>query len=53
VVAGAVGYRQAAQFAKAFRRHHGARVYFTRREPAHGERCSDFYVSAPRSVWRC
>ena len=24
VVAGAVGYRQAAQFAKAFRRHHGA-----------------------------
>ena len=23
-VAGAVGYRQAAQFAKAFRRHHGA-----------------------------
>jgi AraC family transcriptional regulator of adaptative response / methylphosphotriester-DNA alkyltransferase methyltransferase len=34
-VAGAVGYRQAAQFAKAFRRHHGAPPSAFR---GHGER---------------
>jgi len=35
VVAGAVGYRQAAQFAKVFRRHHGTSPSNFRREP-HG-----------------
>jgi AraC family transcriptional regulator, regulatory protein of adaptative response / methylphosphotriester-DNA alkyltransferase methyltransferase len=35
VVAGAVGYRQAAQFAKVFRRHHGAAPSEFRRQP-HG-----------------
>jgi AraC family transcriptional regulator, regulatory protein of adaptative response / methylphosphotriester-DNA alkyltransferase methyltransferase len=35
VVAGAVGYRQAAQFAKVFRRHHGTSPSSFRREP-HG-----------------
>jgi len=33
VVAGAVGYRQAAQFAKVFRRHHGAAPSQFRRHP--------------------
>jgi AraC family transcriptional regulator, regulatory protein of adaptative response / methylphosphotriester-DNA alkyltransferase methyltransferase len=33
VVAGAVGYRQAAQFAKVFRRHHGAPPSEFRRQP--------------------
>ncbi len=33
VVAGAVGYRQAAQFAKVFRRHHGAAPSEFRRQP--------------------
>jgi len=33
VVAGAVGYRQAAQFAKVFRRHHGVSPSRFRREP--------------------
>jgi len=33
VVAGAVGYRQAAQFAKVFRRHHGAAPSEFRRRP--------------------
>jgi len=33
VVAGAVGYRQAAQFAKVFRRHHGAAPSEFRRHP--------------------
>jgi transcriptional regulator GlxA family with amidase domain len=33
VVAGAVGYRQAAQFAKVFRRHHGTSPSTFRREP--------------------
>jgi AraC family transcriptional regulator, regulatory protein of adaptative response / methylphosphotriester-DNA alkyltransferase methyltransferase len=33
VVAGAVGYRQAAQFAKVFRRHHGVSPSTFRREP--------------------
>ena len=33
VVAGAVGYRQAAQFAKVFRRHHGVSPSSFRREP--------------------
>jgi AraC family transcriptional regulator, regulatory protein of adaptative response / methylphosphotriester-DNA alkyltransferase methyltransferase len=32
-VAGAVGYRQAAQFAKVFRRHHGVSPSSFRREP--------------------
>jgi AraC family transcriptional regulator, regulatory protein of adaptative response / methylphosphotriester-DNA alkyltransferase methyltransferase len=32
-VAGAVGYRQAAQFAKVFRRHHGASPSTFRRQP--------------------
>ena len=32
-VAGAVGYRQAAQFAKVFRRHHGVSPSTFRREP--------------------
>ena len=32
-VAGAVGYRQAAQFAKVFRRHHGASPSSFRRQP--------------------
>ena len=32
-VAGAVGYRQAAQFAKVFRRHHGAPPSTFRRSP--------------------
>ena len=32
-VAGAVGYRQAAQFAKVFRRHHGTSPSTFRREP--------------------
>jgi AraC family transcriptional regulator, regulatory protein of adaptative response / methylphosphotriester-DNA alkyltransferase methyltransferase len=34
-VAGAVGYRQAAQFAKVFRRHHGTSPSSFRREPHH------------------
>jgi AraC family transcriptional regulator, regulatory protein of adaptative response / methylphosphotriester-DNA alkyltransferase methyltransferase len=34
VVAAAVGYRQAAQFAKVFRRHHGASPSSFRRQPA-------------------
>ena len=33
VVAGAVGYRQAAQFAKVFRRHHGVSPSAYRRQP--------------------
>ena len=33
VVAGAVGYRQAAQFAKVFRRHHGTSPSSFRRQP--------------------
>jgi transcriptional regulator GlxA family with amidase domain len=33
VVAGAVGYRQAAQFAKVFRRHHGTSPSSFRRAP--------------------
>jgi AraC-like DNA-binding protein len=33
VVAGAVGYRQAAQFAKVFRRHHGVSPSTYRRQP--------------------
>ena len=33
VVAGAVGYRQAAQFAKVFRRHHGVSPSTFRRQP--------------------
>ena len=33
VVAGAVGYRQAAQFAKVFRRHHGSAPSEFRRQP--------------------
>ena len=33
VVAGAVGYRQAAQFAKVFRRHHGSSPSAFRRSP--------------------
>ena len=33
VVAGAVGYRQAAQFAKVFRRHYGVSPSSFRREP--------------------
>jgi AraC family transcriptional regulator, regulatory protein of adaptative response / methylphosphotriester-DNA alkyltransferase methyltransferase len=33
VVAGAVGYRQAAQFAKVFRRHHGVAPSRFRRQP--------------------
>jgi AraC family transcriptional regulator of adaptative response / methylphosphotriester-DNA alkyltransferase methyltransferase len=33
-VAGAVGYRQAAQFAKVFRRHHGVSPSSFRREPS-------------------
>jgi AraC family transcriptional regulator, regulatory protein of adaptative response / methylphosphotriester-DNA alkyltransferase methyltransferase len=32
-VAGAVGYRQAAQFAKVFRRHHGVSPSSFRRQP--------------------
>jgi AraC family transcriptional regulator, regulatory protein of adaptative response / methylphosphotriester-DNA alkyltransferase methyltransferase len=34
VVAGAVGYRQAAQFAKVFRRHHGTSPSSFRRQPS-------------------
>jgi AraC family transcriptional regulator, regulatory protein of adaptative response / methylphosphotriester-DNA alkyltransferase methyltransferase len=34
-VAAAVGYRQAAQFAKVFRRHHGVSPSAYRRRPAH------------------
>jgi AraC family transcriptional regulator, regulatory protein of adaptative response / methylphosphotriester-DNA alkyltransferase methyltransferase len=36
-VAGAVGYRQAAQFAKVFRRHHGTSPSSFRRQPGPGQ----------------
>jgi two-component system response regulator YesN len=47
VVAGAVGYRQAAQFAKAFRRHHGAPPSSFRTDT---RTAPSTQVEAPRSV---